>query len=97
MILVYPKSKWHAVIRVILALVVIPGFLTFGHLMMARHDLDGLNSCARLAGIANCTRLHGTYDEIVADCVAWPPVFTEQLAGLTERLCDMVLSEERTD
>ena len=95
-VIVPEPTKLQIVFRVILALVVISAFLTFMHLFFARGDLEGLNGCERLGGISDCTDLHGTYDEIYADCVAWPPVFTEQLSGFTERLCDAVLSEEGT-
>ena len=93
---IVPHTKWHFVKVLILASLVIPAFLTFEHLRFARGDLEGLNGCERLGGISACTDLHGTYDEIYADCVAWPPVFTERLSGFTERLCDAVLSEEGT-
>lgn len=93
MYVIVPKpTRLQIIIKIMLVLLVIPAFLTFGHLMMARHDRDGLNDCERLAGIDNCIGLHGTYDEIYADCVAWPPVFTERLSEFVEPLCDVALS-----
>lgn len=95
--LVVQPGKWTLVIKLVLGPLLVAGSLTFGHLFFARGDLDALRDCTRRAGAANCTGLYGTYEEIVADCEAWPPVFAEPLSAYVERLCDVVLSEEGSD
>jgi hypothetical protein len=94
--IIVPQTRWHFLKVLIFAMLVVPAFFIFTHLQFARSDLDGLNSCTRRGAITNCTGLYGTYDQIVADCVAWPPVFTERLSEYTERLCNAVLSEKGT-